>query len=170
MMQIALLAQAARDRVTMQEVVERYGAERPNARGYMRCPFHAEKTPSMRIYQDGYHCFGCGAHGDAVDYVAQVMGLTARDALEMINRDFGLGLACGGRLTPFERTKAAREAQAHRDWRRALQMALDAAETVYLDALSEWLRLERNKDDYAPKAAGEAWHPLFVEALQQGAL
>lgn len=112
----------------------------------------------------------CGAHGDAVDYVAQAMGLTARDALEQINRDFGLGLARGGRLSPFERAKAAREAQAHRDRRRAVQMALHAAETAYLDALSEWLRLERNRDDYAPKAAGEAWHPLFVEALQQGAL
>lgn len=64
MTQIAMLAQVVRDRVTMQEVVERYGAKRPNARGYMCCSFHAEKTPFMRIYQDGYHCFGVrGAWG-----------------------------------------------------------------------------------------------------------
>ena len=39
------------------------------------CPFHGEKTPSFYVYEDGhYHCFGCGAHGDAISFVMQSRG------------------------------------------------------------------------------------------------
>ena len=39
------------------------------------CPFHGEKTPSFYVYEDGhYHCFGCGAHGDAIGFVMQSRG------------------------------------------------------------------------------------------------
>ena len=36
------------------------------------CPFHNEKTPSFYVYEDGYHCFGCGAHGDAIGFRAKI--------------------------------------------------------------------------------------------------
>jgi len=39
------------------------------------CPFHGERTPSFYVYDDGYHCFGCGAHGDAISFVMQSQGL-----------------------------------------------------------------------------------------------
>ena len=48
------------------------------------CPFHNEKSPSFYIYDDGYHCFGCGAHGDAIGFVMQSQGATFRDAVEML--------------------------------------------------------------------------------------
>ncbi|MGH7041090.1 MAG: CHC2 zinc finger domain-containing protein, partial [Acetobacteraceae bacterium] len=38
------------------------------------CPLHGEKTPSLYIYEDHYHCFGCGAHGDAISFVMQSEG------------------------------------------------------------------------------------------------
>ena len=38
------------------------------------CPFHGEKTPSFYVYDDHYHCFGCGAHGDAIGFVMQTPG------------------------------------------------------------------------------------------------
>jgi DNA primase len=42
------------------------------------CPFHTERTPSFRVYRaDGhYHCFGCGAHGSAIDFAMQTEGLS----------------------------------------------------------------------------------------------
>ena len=42
------------------------------------CPFHNEKSPSFHVYDDDephYHCFGCGAHGDAITFVMQTDGL-----------------------------------------------------------------------------------------------
>src|SRR3954466_5064446 len=49
------------------------------------CPFHGEKTPSFYVYDDHYHCFGCGAHGDAVDWIMRVHGLGFVDALQCLD-------------------------------------------------------------------------------------
>ncbi len=48
------------------------------------CPFHAEKTSSFRVYTDHYHCFGCGAHGDAIHWIKWTRGLNFRDAIEYL--------------------------------------------------------------------------------------
>src|ERR1700733_13073665 len=45
------------------------------------CPFHNEKTPSFKVYQDHYHCFGCGAHGDVFDWLEKRQGLEFKDAI-----------------------------------------------------------------------------------------
>ena len=45
------------------------------------CPFHAERTPSFTIYPDNhFHCFGCGAHGDPVEFVQRAERLNWPDA------------------------------------------------------------------------------------------
>jgi len=54
------------------------------------CPFHGEKTPSFYVYEDGYHCFGCGAHGDAVSFAMQTQGLTFPDAVAQLAQEAGL--------------------------------------------------------------------------------
>ena len=50
------------------------------------CPFHQEKTPSFTVSpsKQFYHCFGCGAHGNAFDFVQQIQGLTFPDAVEYL--------------------------------------------------------------------------------------
>ena len=48
------------------------------------CPFHAEKSPSFKVYEDHFHCFGCGAHGDVVDFVMQASNCTASEAIEQL--------------------------------------------------------------------------------------
>ena len=50
------------------------------------CPFHKEKTPSFNVVEDKgfYHCFGCGAHGTAIDFVMQIEGLAFAEALERL--------------------------------------------------------------------------------------
>jgi DNA primase len=57
------------------------------------CPFHNEKSPSFHVYDDDephYHCFGCGAHGDAITFVMQTDGLDFRDAVERLAGEAGL--------------------------------------------------------------------------------
>jgi len=87
------------------------------------CPFHNEKSPSFHVIPDKgfYHCFGCGAHGDVVDFIVHTQGMTQSDALAMLD---------GGttRLTPIERKEydaamAEREAQAQADKARAIAKA-----------------------------------------------
>lgn len=77
------------DLVTPRGVAEYYGLKvRPN--GMACCPFHNDKTPSMKFNKTYYYCFGCGAKGDAINYVAELYGISQYDvALKLIN-DMGL--------------------------------------------------------------------------------
>jgi DNA primase len=55
------------------------------------CPFHGEKTPSFYVYEDGhYHCFGCGAHGDAIGFIMQSEGAGFMEAVERLAAEAGL--------------------------------------------------------------------------------
>lgn len=64
---------------SMRDILDRYGI-RPDRAGFIRCPFHKEKTASMKIYQDSYYCFGCGTHGDIFDFVSEMEDITFREA------------------------------------------------------------------------------------------
>lgn len=45
------------------------------------CPFHEERSPSFYVYDDGYHCFGCGAHGDAIGWIMGIKSLSFAQAV-----------------------------------------------------------------------------------------
>lgn len=84
------------------------------------CPFHNERTPSFYVYDDGYHCFGCGAHGDAVSFVMQAGGLTFPDAVAQLAAEAGLDVP----------KASAQVAQAERQ-RLDLAAVLDAAQAIF---------------------------------------
>ena len=54
------------------------------------CPFHGEKTPSFYVYEDHFHCFGCGVHGDAVSFVMQSQGASFPEAVNQLAAEAGL--------------------------------------------------------------------------------
>ena len=54
------------------------------------CPFHGEKSPSFHVYDDHFHCFGCGAHGDAISFVMQSEGAGFPEAVERLAGEAGL--------------------------------------------------------------------------------
>lgn len=54
------------------------------------CPFHGEKTPSFYVYDDHFHCYGCGAHGDAISFVMQSQGAGFAEAVEQLAAEAGL--------------------------------------------------------------------------------
>ena len=72
------------------EAAERYGTVK---HGFMRCPFHADRTPSLKLYSDHFHCFGCGAHGDVIDLTAGLLGYSKAEAAKRLEADFGDALA-----------------------------------------------------------------------------
>ena len=69
------------------------------------CPFHKEKTPSFTVNEDKgfYHCFGCGAHGSAIDFVMNTDGLSFPEAVERLAGDAGMDIPVD---TPQERERA----------------------------------------------------------------
>ena len=80
-----------KSRLAMPEVARFYGLEM-NRAGMACCPFHDDKTPSLKVYDDHFYCFGCGATGDCTGFVAKLFGLRQIDAAKKISEDFGLGL------------------------------------------------------------------------------
>ena len=56
------------------------------------CPFHNEKTPSFTINDDKnfYHCFGCGAHGNVINFVMNDQNVEFREAIRYLCKELGL--------------------------------------------------------------------------------
>src|SRR6266481_4699264 len=101
------------------------------------CPFHNEKTPSFYVVEDKgfFHCFGCGAHGDAIGYVMRADNLDFIEAIERLAAEAGLAVP---QQTPQERERAQRQ--------KTLLEALAAAANFYEQRL--WSSAGTRARDY----------------------
>ena len=96
-----------RNRITTSEVVGKRVKLLKKGREFSGlCPFHNEKTPSFTVNDDKgfYHCFGCGAHGSAIDFIMNTEGLSFPETVERL-----AGLA--GMEVPQERPEDRERAQ-----------------------------------------------------------
>jgi len=114
------------DRIDLAELIgSRVPLKKAGASYKARCPFHDEKTPSFNVRPDKgfYHCFGCGAHGDAISFLREFDGLGFTDAVEELARRAGLEV-------PYDQSARQEIQQA-----RSLTDALDFAAGFYRKAL-----------------------------------
>lgn len=83
------LFKIVKESVTVKQTAALYGL--PVTTTWMtRCPFHEDHTPSMKLNDTYYYCFGCGATGDVIDLTAQLFGLSSFQAARKLTQDFGL--------------------------------------------------------------------------------
>lgn len=158
--------QVINERLTMQDVSERYGFT-TNQKGFVFCPFHSEKTPSMKIYpgNGGFHCFGCGETGDVIAFVKKLFNLSFQETLRKMDTDFSLNIYGDHTFEEIQRSRyqqIALRAKSDRKKREAQKLEDD-----YWKAFDEWKRLYDNRHIYKPKHQGEGLHPLFTESLQK---
>ncbi|MDO6444075.1 MULTISPECIES: DNA primase [unclassified Marinobacter] len=114
------------DRVDLAELIgSRITLKKAGANYKACCPFHDEKTPSFNVRPDKgfYHCFGCGAHGDAISFVREFEGLGFTEAVEELARRAGLEV-------PYDQAAKQEIQQA-----RTLTDALDFASRFYQSSL-----------------------------------
>ena len=141
--------------VTVREAAEMYGIA--VGRGGMACcPFHDDRHPSMKLNEDYFYCFGCGATGDVIDFTARLYDLSPKEAAEKLALDFGL--AYDSQAPPrrnYVRQKS--EAQKLKEKREHGWRIL----TDYYHLLRKW------ETDYSPKTPDEDPHPRFMEAIQK---
>ena len=65
---------------SMRDIVERYGFH-PNRAGFISCPFHSgDRSPSLKVYKNDFHCHACGANGDIFTFVMKMDNLTFKEA------------------------------------------------------------------------------------------
>ncbi|SNX52987.1 CHC2 zinc finger domain-containing protein [Thermoanaerobacterium sp. RBIITD] len=91
--------------ISLLQAIELYGfmPVKKGSHYFILCPFHADKNPSLAIYEDVYHCFGCQAHGDVIDFVSRYFNLTQPEALEKLAQDFGINLPNEKQKKKFKR-------------------------------------------------------------------
>lgn len=98
-----------RQHFLMSDVIGKRIALKQFGREYKACcPFHQEKTPSFTVNNEKgfFHCFGCGAHGDAIEFVRRYDRLSYPEAIEQLAREGGLPLP---ELNPQDEKKAREE-------------------------------------------------------------
>jgi len=98
------------NRLDIVDVVERYVTLKKSGANYSACcPFHNEKSPSFTVSQTKqfYHCFGCGAHGTAIGFVMEHMGMGFVDAVEELAQSIGVAVPRETPLTGQVQQKAA---------------------------------------------------------------
>lgn len=76
-------------RITVPQAAAHYGV-RIGRNGMCCCPFHSDKTPSMKINETYYYCFGCHSTGDVIDFTARLFNLSPLDAARKLASDFGI--------------------------------------------------------------------------------
>ena len=142
--------------VTTRQAAEHYGIE-INHSGMARCPFHDDHTPSMKI-DTRYHCFGCGADGDVINFTAGLFGLSNLDAAKMLAADFGINADHRGPVPMgfVRKTPDDLETRKH-EW---LLHAADVL-TEYEKLLKDW------REKYVPICPSDDPRPLYVESLRQ---
>lgn len=147
--------EAVKNSVTTRQAAEMYGIQvRRNSMA--RCPFHNDRNPSMKVDRR-FHCFGCQADGDVIDFVGRLYGLSSKAAAEKLAADFGISYDNKWKAPP-RRIKPV-ESEWQRNQREEKHCYLVLCE--YLHLLKAWQEL------YEPRSPDEELHPLFTEALQK---
>mgnify|MGYP003372917432 CR=1 FL=1 len=146
--------EAVKQSVSTREAAEFYGIK-VSRNGMACCPFHDDKNPSMKVDQR-FHCFGCGADGDVIDFTAKLFDLSPKEAAEKLAQDFGL--IYDSQAPPRRKyVRRKTEAQQFREDRQRCYRVL----SDYYYLLKKW------EADNSPRTPEEELHPRFVEAIQK---
>lgn len=134
----------------------------PNRSGYICCPLHREKTPSLKLYDDGsWHCFGCGKGGGSIDLEMELYDLKPLDAVRRLNDDFRLGLPLDKPPDKAERAAAQHRRKLQGSFGRFLQWR---SETI--DRLNECCCLANLAQKYMTRDSMETMSDLLWYTIQ----
>ena len=148
------LFESVKAAVTVRQTAKHYGLE-VNRGNMVCCPFHNDRTPSMKLNEEYFYCFGCGVTGDVIDFVARLFNLNSYDAAKKLAYDFGIDqdkppAAAALRKPKYPLAKAFQNETLH-----CQRILCD-----YLHLLEHW------KMQYAPKTPEDTLDDRFVEACQ----
>lgn len=83
------LFETIKETITVRQAADYYGMK-IGRNNMICCPFHNDRHPSMKLNPTYYYCFGCGATGDVIQFVANLFGLSNYEAAKKIAADFGI--------------------------------------------------------------------------------
>ena len=149
------LFEVVKQSVTVREAAEMYGIA--VGRGGMACcPFHDDRHPSLKLNEDYFYCFGCGATGDVIDFTARLYDLSPKEAAEKLAQDFGLAYDS---KAPLRRTYIRQKSE--------VQLRKENREHAWRVLADYYHLLRKWENDYSPRTPDEDPHPRFLEAVQK---
>ena len=147
------LFETVKSAVTVKQAAEHYGCK-VNRSDMICCPFHDDRHPSMKLNKDYFYCFGCGATGDVIDFVARLFGLSSYEAAKKLAYDFGINPdnppVAMALKKPYPLARVFRNDE----------MYCQRVLCDYLHLLERW------KIEYAPQSPEDNLDDRFVEAGQ----
>lgn len=149
-MKMSSVFEAVKAAIPLPEAAKRYGLD-ASGTGMICCPFHEDHTPSMKLYEDHYYCFGCGRHGDLVDLLSELFCIPPYEAACRLADDFGVAP-----YAEVPRRAAGKELRSFRE----KQLRCQGALSEYLRLLTKW------KSQYAPSNPLAEPDDRYVEACQ----
>jgi len=153
-----------KQRVDIVEVVGRH-VELKRAGGALfkgLCPFHTERSPSFTVTptRQSYHCFGCGAHGDAVQFLMEMEGMSFRETIEDMAQAAGVAIPAPDPTAPVIRRPPP-------DVRKGMHLAMEIAANRYSGELADALELIRSRPDAAGFHADSARYVHLKRGIHQ---
>ncbi len=140
--------------VPVRQAAEHYGLK-VGRNGMTCCPFHNDKHPSLKLNEDYFYCFGCGAKGDVIDFVGKLFDLSNYEAAQRLAAGFGIRIEPGQTAAVPLKQKCPHIRQFWED-----EMLCFRVLTDYLHLLEDW------KVRYAPRTPEDRLDDRFVEACQ----
>ena len=149
------LFEVVKQSVTVREAAELYGIEVSRS-GMACCPFHDDRHPSLKLNEDYFYCFGCGATGDVIDFTARLYNLSPKEAAEKLVQDFGLSY---DRKAPIRRNYVRQKSE--------VQLRKENREHAWRVLADYYHLLRKWEADYSPRTPDEDSHPRFLESVQK---
>lgn len=161
-------ADVIKEQVSCRDFAEHAGLE-INRAGFCCCPFHGEKTPSLKIYKDGrgWYCFGCHQGGDVLTFAQKWYGEKSfQETIKNINAEFNLGLKFGAELSNNEKAllavqSARRKAEASKQKRLKEEIEIN-----YWRCFDRVMELRKVIEQYAPKSKEDDWSDEWADAVK----
>lgn len=156
------LFEIVKENVTLRKASEAYGIT-INRSSMCCCPFHNDDSPSMKLYDNHFYCFGCGEHGDVIDFVSKLFALSSKEAAKRLAQDFGISFdrTRNSEISTYKKESILRKIKAKQDKGR---------ENHAYNVLRAYFRLLQNwKREYAPTSSEDDVDPRFIEALTKSA-
>lgn len=129
-----------KSQVSVRDIAIHYGIK-INRNGYISCPFHHEKTASMKLYSGnkGYYCFGCGAGGTIFNFVMEYENKTFEESVRMVADVFNIKISDGNDMGADAKKKAMNQ-----KIRALIQSEESKLELHNLSSLSDTINLFEN--------------------------
>lgn len=159
-MTIREAADIVRADVATAQVAALYGYQ-PNRGGYICCPFHGEKTASLKLHRSGWYCYGCGVGGSVIDFVMRHDGCTFYDAVKAIDTHMNLGLLANQRVSLVAEVSHSKRFADFEAVKAQFEKAINAAIFAAEGRICQWWRIYRDAWSTPPQErTGAQWDAI----------